>query len=126
MAYHPPKLPGLPDWKPITLGKQLVCGGGYRWKRIIPKDIETENGVVVFVRIDKGQDWLLKAAVGKGARSGALMRTKMFDAMKQKLRAAVAASGSDSKRKLRKRPGSSTCGRSHGGFGCDRTSAQET
>ena len=43
------------------------------------------------MKIDKKQEWLLKAVAGKGARPGALARTKIFDAMKKKLIAAVGA-----------------------------------
>jgi hypothetical protein len=87
--------PGTPTWKPIALTRQLVFDGGYQRKayKLDTKEIATDDGVEVFVKIDKRQEWLLKAAAGKGARPGALGRTKIFNALKTKLVAAVAASG---------------------------------
>ena len=56
-------------WKPISLTRQLVFEGGYQNKshRLDTRDVATQNGVDAFVRIDKRQDWLLKASVGKNA-----------------------------------------------------------
>ena len=76
----------------------FCVSGGYQWKsyRLDTKDIDTENGVLVFVKVDNRQKWLLKAAVGKSARHGACMRTTLFDELKKKLVTAVAAGNSDS------------------------------
>ena len=54
------------------------------WKLEV-KEVDTINGVEDFVKIDKRQEWLVKAAAGKGARPGALSRTKLFDEMREKL-----------------------------------------
>ena len=59
--------------------------------RLETKEVANDDGVESFVKIDKRQEWLLKAVAGKGARLGALARTKIFDSMKTKLLAAVAA-----------------------------------
>ena len=49
------------------------------------REVDTRHGVADFVKIDKRQEWLVKAAAGKGARPGALSRTKLLDEMKEKL-----------------------------------------
>ncbi len=86
---------GMPAWKPVSLTRQLVFDGGYlprrKTYRLETKEIATESGVEAFVKIDKRQEWLLKAACGRTARHGALKRTKIFDELKKKLVAAVAA-----------------------------------
>ena len=89
MEAHPK---GMPAWKPVTLTRQLVFEGGYQREafRLDTKDIATDNGVEVFVKLTKNSEWLIKAAAGKGARPGALQRSKVFDDMKAKLVAAVA------------------------------------
>ena len=75
------------NWAPIKISRQLVLEGGFSnkaWKLEV-KEVETFNGVEDFVKIDKRQEWLVKAAAGKSARPGALSRTKLFDEMKRML-----------------------------------------
>ena len=60
------------------------------------KEVATDNGVETFVNISKQDEWLFKAVAGKGARPGTIGRTKMFDELKAKLLAAVAAVGGKS------------------------------
>ena len=59
-------------------------------------NVATQDGVDVFVKVDKRQEWLLKASVGKNARPPALSTTTLFDDLKAKPIAAVADSVSDS------------------------------
>ena len=58
------------------------------------KEADTQNGVEVFAHIDKKQERLLKAAAGKGARAGALSRTRLIETMKESL--IQTATGGDS------------------------------
>ena len=58
---------------------------------LVTQEVAADDGVVSFVKIDKCQEWLFKAAAGKGARPGALARVNILDVMKQKLISAVAA-----------------------------------
>ena len=74
-------------WAPIKISRQLVIEGGFSIKasKLEVKEVDTINGVADFVKVDKRQEWLVKAAAGKGARPGALSRTKLLDEMKEKL-----------------------------------------
>ena len=87
-----------PAWRPISLTKQLVFEGGYQRKcfKLDCKEVATEHGVEVFVKICKKSDWLYKAIAGKDAQPLALSRTKLFGTLKEKLRAAVAGPSPDS------------------------------
>ena len=84
-------------WRPIQLSRQLVLEGGYQTKthRLETKDVTTPHGELTFVKVDKRQDWLVKAAAGKAARPGCLSRTTVVDAVKKALVAAVAARSAD-------------------------------
>ena len=59
-------------WHPIVLSRQLVFEGGFQNKsyRLETKAIETHKGVESCAKIDKRQEWLVKAAAGKNAQQG--------------------------------------------------------
>ena len=79
-------------WLPVQLSRQLVLEGGYQKKahKLDTKDVDDPCGLQTFVRIEKGADWLLKAAAGKSARPGCLVRTSLVEKLRRDLMAAVA------------------------------------
>jgi len=75
-------------WAPIKVSRKLVIEGGFLAKayHLDEKEVETPHGVRSFVKVDKRQEWLVKAAAGKGARPGALTMTKLLEAMREILK----------------------------------------
>lgn len=77
---------------PVKLTKQWSIAGGRLGKPVgltDVKDIDTPQGTVSFVKIDKNADWLLKAILGT-ANKGALRRSTLFSSLGEKLTHAVA------------------------------------
>ena len=77
---------------PVKLTKQWSIAGGRLGKPFgltDVKDIDTPQGTVSFVKIDKNADWLLKAMVGT-ANKGALRRSTLSSSLGEKLTHAVA------------------------------------
>ena len=77
---------------PIKLTKQWSIAGGRLGKPVgltDVKDIDTPQGTVSFVKIDKNADWLLKAILGT-ANKGALRRSTLFNTLGEKLTHVVA------------------------------------
>ena len=76
---------------PIKLVKQWSVEGGALGKSIglDTKDIDTPNGTVAFVKLDKNADWLLKAILGT-ANKGALRRATLFSTLTRRLHETVA------------------------------------
>ena len=85
-------LPSMADvWIPVKLQKELTFEGGFLRKSttVDSKDIETPEGLLTFVRLDKSSEWLIKATSGSKAQRGALRRTTLLETLKDKLMAAV-------------------------------------
>ena len=85
-------LPSMADvWTPVKLQKELTFEGGFLRKAttVDSKDIETPEGLLIFVRLDKSSEWLIKATSGSKAQRGALRRTTLLETLKDKLMAAV-------------------------------------
>ena len=78
-------MPG--PWKKVTVTKQWSLEGGYLNKPLAldTKEVDTTDGTVAFVKLDKNADWLRKAVLGKTAPKGALRRSTLVDTLKQKL-----------------------------------------
>mgnify|MGYP001223593154 FL=1 len=77
---------------PVKLTKQWSIAGGRLGKPFgltDVKDIDTPQGTVSFVKIDKNADWLLKAILGT-ANKGALRRSTLFSSLGEKLTHGVA------------------------------------
>ena len=77
---------------PVKLTKQWSIAGGRLGKPVgltDVKDIDTPQGTVSFVKIDKNADWLLKAILGT-ANKGALRRSTLFSTLGEKLTHVVA------------------------------------
>ena len=77
---------------PVKLTKQWSIAGGRLGKPFgltDVKDIDTPQGTVSFVKIDKNADWLLKAILGT-ANKGALRRSTLFITLEKMLTHAVA------------------------------------
>ena len=77
---------------PVKLTKQWSIVGGRLGKPVgltDVKDIDTPQGTVSFVKIDKNADWLLKAILGT-ANKGALRRSTLFNTLGEKLTHVVA------------------------------------
>ena len=77
---------------PVKLTKQWSIAGGRLGKPVgltDVKDIDTPQGTVSFVKIDKNADWLLKAILGT-ANKGALRRSTLFNTLGEKLTHVVA------------------------------------
>ena len=77
---------------PVKLTKQWSIAGGRLGKPFgltDVKDIDTPQGTVSFVKIDKNADWLLKAMVGT-SNKGALRRSTLFSTLGEKLTHVVA------------------------------------
>ena len=77
---------------PVKLTKQWSIAGGRLGKPFglaEVKDIDTPQGTVSFVKIDKNADWLLKAILGT-ANKGALRRSTLFSTLGEKLTHVVA------------------------------------
>ena len=53
------------------------------------KDIDTRDGPVSFVKLDKNADWLLKVTTGQSGR-GALQRATIFNVLTKRLEETVA------------------------------------
>ena len=49
------------------------------------KEVDTQQGVEMFAKIDKRQEWLMHAAAGRGARKGSLSRTKLIETIRDTL-----------------------------------------
>ena len=77
---------------PVKLTKQWSIAGGRLGKPVgltDVKDIDTPQGTVSFVKLDKNADWLLKAILGT-ANKGALRRSTLFSTLGEKLTHVVA------------------------------------
>ena len=77
---------------PVKLTKQWSIAGGRLGKPVgltDVKDIDTPQGTVSFVKIDKNADWLLKAILGT-ANKGALRRSTLAASLGEKLTHVVA------------------------------------
>ena len=77
---------------PVQLVKQWPIEGGRLSKPfglVDVKDIDTNEGTVSFVKLDKNADWLLKAILGV-ANKGALRRSTLFSTLGEKLTHVVA------------------------------------
>ena len=77
---------------PVKLTKQWSIAGGRLGKPVgltDVKDIDTPQGTVSFVKLDKNADWLLKAMVGT-SNKGALRRSTLFSTLGEKLTHVVA------------------------------------
>ena len=74
-------------WKPVSVTRQWSFEGGYISKPIIleTKQVDTASGAVDFVKIEKNQEWLLKAVLGTGFNKGGLRRSTLLSSMKNKL-----------------------------------------
>ena len=58
---------------PIKLSKQWSIEGGAMGSKPIgldTKDVHTASGLLSFVKIEKGADWLLKVTTGNNSRGG--------------------------------------------------------
>ena len=77
---------------PVKLMKQWSIAGGRLGKPFglaEVKDIDTPQGTVSFVKLDKNADWLLKATLGTASK-GALRRSTLSSSLGEKLTHAVA------------------------------------
>ena len=77
---------------PVKLVQQWSIAGGRLGKPFgltDVKDIDTPQGTVSFVKLDKNADWLLKAILGT-ANKGALRRSTLFSTLGEKLTHVVA------------------------------------
>ena len=77
---------------PVKLTKQLSIAGGRLGKPFglaEVKEIDTSEGTVSFVKLDKNADWLLKATLGTASK-GALRRSTLSSSLGEKLTHAVA------------------------------------
>jgi len=77
---------------PVKLTKQWSIAGGRLGKPFgltDVKDIDTPQGAVSFVKLDKNADWLLKATLGTASK-GALRRSALFSSLGEKLTHGVA------------------------------------
>ena len=77
---------------PVKLTKQWSIAGGRLGKPFglaDVKDIDTPEGTVSFVKLDKNADWLLKATLGTASK-GALRRSTLSSSLGEKLTHAVA------------------------------------
>ena len=77
---------------PVKLTKQWSIAGGRLGKPFglaEVKDIDTPQGTVSFVKLDKNADWLLKATLGTASK-GALRRSTLFITLEKMLTDAVA------------------------------------
>ena len=74
-------------WKPIKVETQLAFAGGFQTKSFVLESMQiiVKGSTQVFVKIDKGADWLLKSAAGPAAQRGALKRSKVIEELKAKL-----------------------------------------
>ena len=84
-------------WLPVQLSRQLVLEGGYQKKahKLVTKGVDGPHGLQTFVEIDKGADWLVKAAAGKSARPACSGRTSLVERLRYNLSAAVAVTEND-------------------------------
>ena len=76
---------------PVKLTKQWSIAGGRLGKPFglaEVKDIDTPEGTVSFVKLDKNADWLLKATLGTASK-GALRRSTLSASLGEKLTHAV-------------------------------------
>ena len=75
-------------WKPVQITRQFTFEGGYQAKALSleTREIVTRDGEMTFVKIDKGAEWLNRAACGKKAHKGSLRRSEVFDQLKTKLK----------------------------------------
>ena len=72
---------------PVKLVQQWSIAGGRLGKPFgltDVKDIDTPQGTVSFVKLDKNADWLLKATLGTASK-GALRRSTFFSSLGEKL-----------------------------------------
>jgi hypothetical protein len=78
--------PGM-KWRPIKLETQLAFTGGFQCKSFVLESMEVNvrGSNQVFVRIDKGADWLVKSSAGPAAQRGALKRSNVIAELKAKL-----------------------------------------
>ena len=76
-----------PKWMPIKTCSQMAVEGGYLKTacKIEVKEVDTQQGVEMFAKIHKRQEWLMHAAAGRGARKGSLSRTRLLETMKESL-----------------------------------------
>jgi hypothetical protein len=67
-------------WRPIKLETQLAFTGGFQCKSFVLESMEVNvrGSNQVFVRIDKGADWLVKSSAGPAAQRGALKRSNVI------------------------------------------------
>ena len=74
-------------WRDISISRQLTFEGGYMTKTctLETREIYTQEGERSFVKIDKGCEWLNRAAVGQKACRTSLKRSRVFEEMKNKL-----------------------------------------
>ena len=65
-------------WAPVKVARQWSVEGGRLSKAhgLDVKDVDTTDGTVSFVKLDKNADWLLKAILGT-ANKGALRRSSL-------------------------------------------------
>ena len=75
---------------PIRLLRQWSVEGGRLGKAhgLDTKDIDTKDGPVSFVKIDKNADWMLKLVTGSGSK-GALRRALVFREFEKQLKEAI-------------------------------------
>ena len=75
-------------WKPVQITRQFTFEGGYQAKALFleTREFVTREGEFTFVKIDKGAEWLNRAACGKKAHKGSLSRSEVFDQLKTKLK----------------------------------------
>ena len=71
---------------PVKVAKQWSVEGGRLSKAhgLDVKDVDTTDGTVSFVKLDKNADWLLKALCGK-TNKGALRRSSLFPTLRSVL-----------------------------------------
>ena len=76
-----------PKWMPIKTCSQMAVEGGYLKTacKIEVKEVDTQQGVDMFAKIDKKQERLMHAAAGRGAREGSLSRTKLIETIRDTL-----------------------------------------
>ena len=78
------------EWRPITVRHRLVVQGGYLKQPLFVNTFQVSTpsgGTVDYCRVDKNEQWLVKATAGPTASKGALKRSKVLAQIRSKLNA---------------------------------------
>ena len=75
---QPPFMPGA--WKPVFVTNQWSLEGGYLGRPVFldTRDVDTVSVISAFVKLDKNDEWLLKAVIGNAGFKGGLKQVDTF------------------------------------------------